>query len=491
MSETKTQASTPAAQWRLDGELDPHGTDYDGERATLTLGQLTDDELANGVFMNADQPMDIARILARDPNYHPPIAWLTAAKERIRWLSRALVKAQGAAPLPRATDAADKDAVTREQVAEWAKLAGIHLMFEKHYEQLGDFAIFARQGRTTAAQPVADDTSATVEPLDYDGVVSICEAHGIGLPVDCIEMVVEIIRLTAALKPVAAPQVIPEKFDEKYGVWVKDTDARPVAIDKGSLALAWARAREFSVEEWARVYGELFATAAQPVADDSVAMTGAKRDSILEGVARMFEDICSSELLAPGYAAQKVRQMQCNILFDSPGLEVRNVEGMTRAEFEQNLRICFQHDNVRARERGRDAPINGLTTDQEREIAERVERSYPASAYDYAAKVCPGCTAFDNGASEVEFAQDCEGCKARMQKVAGFGPLAASSAATVSDAASAETLKQKRAAYLEGYGSVGNTKFHVVNGWDAAVRAMLATNQAATTAGTQDERANK
>lgn len=90
-------AKTPAAQWREKGEPDPHGTDYDGERAALTLGKLTDDELANGVFLNADQPMNIERILARDPEYHPPIVWLTAAKERIRWLSRALVKAQAAA----------------------------------------------------------------------------------------------------------------------------------------------------------------------------------------------------------------------------------------------------------------------------------------------------------------------------------------------------------------------------------------------------------
>jgi hypothetical protein len=97
---TNTDAvpSTPAAQWRVDGEKDPHAGHYDGERAALTLGKLTDDELANGVFMNADQPMDIARMLARDPDYHPPIVWLTAAKERIRWLSRALERA--IAPTP-------------------------------------------------------------------------------------------------------------------------------------------------------------------------------------------------------------------------------------------------------------------------------------------------------------------------------------------------------------------------------------------------------
>lgn len=42
------------------------------------------------------------------------------------------------------------------------------------------------------------------EPVTYDNVVSICDAHGIGLPVDCIEMVVEIIRLAAS--PAASAQ---------------------------------------------------------------------------------------------------------------------------------------------------------------------------------------------------------------------------------------------------------------------------------------------
>ena len=34
--------------------------------------------------------------------------------------------------------------------------------------------------------------------IDYDGVVSICDAHGIALPVDCMEMVVEIVRHATA-----------------------------------------------------------------------------------------------------------------------------------------------------------------------------------------------------------------------------------------------------------------------------------------------------
>jgi hypothetical protein len=70
-------SSTPAAKWRVDGQPDPHGRQYDCERAALTLGHLTDDEMANEVFLR------------------PTIMNVTAAKERIRWLSRKLVEAIG------------------------------------------------------------------------------------------------------------------------------------------------------------------------------------------------------------------------------------------------------------------------------------------------------------------------------------------------------------------------------------------------------------
>lgn len=93
-STPKQAASTPPNRWAEDGESDPHGTSYDCERAALALGKYTDDELANGAFMNYDRPMDIDRVLRRDPDYHTPIAWMTAVKDRIRWLSRALTKEQ-------------------------------------------------------------------------------------------------------------------------------------------------------------------------------------------------------------------------------------------------------------------------------------------------------------------------------------------------------------------------------------------------------------
>ncbi len=63
---------TPAARWREAGEPDPHAGKYDRERASLCKGDMTDDELANEVYL------------------YPNIGNLTAAKERIRWLSRRL-----------------------------------------------------------------------------------------------------------------------------------------------------------------------------------------------------------------------------------------------------------------------------------------------------------------------------------------------------------------------------------------------------------------
>lgn len=77
---------TTAAHWREKDEPDPHGSYYDRERAQLALGDLTDDELANAVFMHGDSKPSIAEI--NDGKAKMPIVYLTAAKERIRWLSR-------------------------------------------------------------------------------------------------------------------------------------------------------------------------------------------------------------------------------------------------------------------------------------------------------------------------------------------------------------------------------------------------------------------
>ena len=79
---------TPAAKWRQEGQADPHGDRYNCQRAALTLGEYTDDELANGVFLHGNEPLNINALIRKTPGYHSSIAWLTAAQDRIRWLSR-------------------------------------------------------------------------------------------------------------------------------------------------------------------------------------------------------------------------------------------------------------------------------------------------------------------------------------------------------------------------------------------------------------------
>jgi len=80
----KNRAGTPSHRWTED----PHAGQYDGERADLAMGDLTDDELANAVFMYGNHMPEILDVIAGKAQM--PIAYLTAAKERIRWLSRRL-----------------------------------------------------------------------------------------------------------------------------------------------------------------------------------------------------------------------------------------------------------------------------------------------------------------------------------------------------------------------------------------------------------------
>lgn len=72
------EKGTPDARWRAEGKPDPHGTRYDCERRALAGGDMTDDEVANAVFLD------------------PGIGNLTIAKDRIRWLSRKLAEASPA-----------------------------------------------------------------------------------------------------------------------------------------------------------------------------------------------------------------------------------------------------------------------------------------------------------------------------------------------------------------------------------------------------------
>lgn len=82
---------TPGAHWRQVDGVDPHGSQYDCERSALPLGRYTDDELANAVFLHYDQRPALPDVLAG--RAHMPITYVTAAKDRIRWLSRALARA--------------------------------------------------------------------------------------------------------------------------------------------------------------------------------------------------------------------------------------------------------------------------------------------------------------------------------------------------------------------------------------------------------------
>ncbi len=80
------------ASWMVTGEADPFNGLYDHptrEDAKLTLLKLNDYELANAVFMYADAGAPSMEDLISGKAMMP-IAYTTAAKERIRWLSRQL-----------------------------------------------------------------------------------------------------------------------------------------------------------------------------------------------------------------------------------------------------------------------------------------------------------------------------------------------------------------------------------------------------------------
>lgn len=60
----------------------------------VSTGHYTDDELANAVFLHGNEQPSMAALAAGKAL--PGIAYLTAAKERIRWLSRSLAAALAA-----------------------------------------------------------------------------------------------------------------------------------------------------------------------------------------------------------------------------------------------------------------------------------------------------------------------------------------------------------------------------------------------------------
>lgn len=91
--------------------------------------------------------------------------------------------------------------------------------------------------------------------------------------------------------------------------------------------------------------------------------------------------------------------------------KIYGVDGMTRQQFERDLRSRYQHDNVRRKERGIRIDLEW----DEKDIQERVTLNYGKAN-------CPGCGAFDVGMSEVTFDRECIGCQARMRAANGLGP---------------------------------------------------------------------
>ncbi|KVP17112.1 hypothetical protein [Burkholderia ubonensis] len=91
LAENESAPRTPGNRWAAAGQPDPHGDRYDRERAALTLGQLTDDELANAAYLNYDTRPSVHELVAGTA--FMPIVYMTAVKERIRWLSRKLAEA--------------------------------------------------------------------------------------------------------------------------------------------------------------------------------------------------------------------------------------------------------------------------------------------------------------------------------------------------------------------------------------------------------------
>ena len=82
-------SSTPSSRWFVEGSEDYHPDLINKDRGGLMLGDHTDDELANELFLYGNMS-DYEKTRALLSGKCSSIAYLTAGKERIRWLSRHL-----------------------------------------------------------------------------------------------------------------------------------------------------------------------------------------------------------------------------------------------------------------------------------------------------------------------------------------------------------------------------------------------------------------
>lgn len=81
---------TPASRRELKGEEDTFANYLDKERADLAMGHMTDDAIANAIFMNYDVFPSVQDMVSGKGVM--PITYMTAGKERIRWLSRQMIR---------------------------------------------------------------------------------------------------------------------------------------------------------------------------------------------------------------------------------------------------------------------------------------------------------------------------------------------------------------------------------------------------------------
>lgn len=173
---------TQAAHWRENGEPDPHAKCTDQERSELPLGNLTDDELANAVFLHGDTVPPIAEVIAGTAKM--PIVYLTAAKERLRWLSRKLVGAEQSMQEARtkiasllmqrsdtglAIDAALRDGVVPEHHPLRSRLEMLANHRQREQELLEAVALATHQVITCGVAAKHPDANLSRRESDYGG----------------------------------------------------------------------------------------------------------------------------------------------------------------------------------------------------------------------------------------------------------------------------------------------------------------------------------
>lgn len=95
--EKELPTPTPGAQWIVNGEPDPFNGRYNCAREELAMGDTTDYALANECFLHYDRVPSVQEMLAGTAKM--PIVYMTAMKDRMRWLSFQLAIAQGHAQL--------------------------------------------------------------------------------------------------------------------------------------------------------------------------------------------------------------------------------------------------------------------------------------------------------------------------------------------------------------------------------------------------------